>query len=72
MVWLPGPDKFTIYPQPGKTIQDAFMAKLTQHDWQLEVKMDIATVKQPSKVDAVYSIVNGTLFAEDRYFAIEW
>lgn len=48
------------------------MAKLTQHDWQLEVKMDIATVKQPSKVDAVYSIVNGTLFAEDRYFAIEW
>lgn len=81
VVWPPGSDNFTIYPQSGKKrgegngvkpIKDSFMAKLTQHGWQLEVKMDIATVKQPGKVDAVYSIGSGDLFAEDRYFAMEW
>ena len=75
VVWPPGSDKFTIYPQSGKKrgegngvkpIKNSFMAKLTEYGWQLEVKMDIATVKQPGKVDAVYLIESGALFPEDR------
>jgi hypothetical protein len=81
VVWPPGSNKFTIYPQSGKKrnegngvkpIKNAFMEKLTSFGWQLEVKMDIATVKMPGKVDAVYTVRDRDLFAEDRYFAIEW
>jgi hypothetical protein len=81
VVWPPESDKFTIYPQSGKKrgegngvkpIKEAFMAKLTRYGWQLEVGLNIATVAKPGKIDAVYPIGEGALFAEDRFFAIEW
>lgn len=74
VVWPPGSKSFTIYPQSGKKrgqgngvkpIKEAFMQKLTQYGWQLEVALDIATVRRPGKVDAIYAV-------GDKFFALEW
>lgn len=72
--WPLGSGSFTIYPQSGKKrgegngvkpIKDAMMASLRRAGWQLEAKLDIATVKKPGALDAVTCTPQG-------YFAVEW
>jgi hypothetical protein len=72
--WPPGASTFTIHKQSGKKrgegsgvkpIKDAFMAKLQTYGWDLETKVDIATVKTPGPLDATYKVGR-------RLFAVEW
>jgi len=72
--WPPGASTFTIHKQSGKKrgegsgvkpIKDAFMAKLMTYGWDLETKVDIATLKTPGPLDATYRVGN-------RLFAVEW
>ena len=43
------------------------MAKLQQFGWDLETKLDIATVVRPGPVDATCYVES-----KDKYFALEW
>jgi hypothetical protein len=72
--WSPGSGSFTIYKQSGKKrgegsgvkpIKDAFVAKLESYGWELEKRLDIATVRTPGRIDATYRI-------GDKFFAVEW
>jgi len=72
--WPPGSGSFTIYKQSGKKrgegsgvkpIKEAFVAKLESYGWELEKKLDIATVRTPGRIDATYKI-------GDKFFAVEW
>jgi hypothetical protein len=48
-----------------KPIKEAFMSKLRSYGWELETKVDIATVKRPGPLDATYKI-------GEKLFAVEW
>lgn len=72
--WPQGASTFTIHKQSGKKrgegsgvkpIKDAFMAKLQTYGWDLETKVDIATVKIPGPLDA-------TCRVGKKLFAVEW
>ena len=72
--WPPGSGTFTILKQSGKKrgegsgvtpIKKAFMATLKSHGWELETRINIATVKVPGPVDATCKV-------GDRLFAVEW
>lgn len=72
--WPPGSGSFTIRKQSGKKrgegsgvkpIKEAFMAKLEEFGWNLETRVDIATVKTPGPIDATRPV-------EDKLFAVEW
>jgi hypothetical protein len=72
--WPPGSGSFTILKQSGKKrgegsgvkpIKKAFMAKLKEFGWQLETRVDIATVRTPGPIDATRLVGN-------RLFAVEW
>ena len=72
--WPPGSGSFTIHKQSGKKrgegsgvkpIKEAFVAKLESYGWELEKKLDIATVRTPGRIDATYRI-------GDKFFAAEW
>jgi len=70
----PGSGKFTLYPESGKKsgqgngvtpIKNGFMNRLIQHGWKTEEPLDIATRKQPGKLDAV-------LYSTEGNIAVEW
>lgn len=72
--WPKGSGSFTLYDQSGKKrgegngvkpIKDACMQKLVQMGWELEKRLDVATVKRSGPMDAVYQV-------GDRYFCLEW
>lgn len=72
--WPQGSGSFTLYPESGKNrgegngvkpIKEACMLHLQSLGWTLEQPFDIATVKQPGKIDACYP-------ASGRFFALEW
>jgi hypothetical protein len=72
--WPPNSGKFTLYDQAGKRrgegngvkpIKDACMLHLKSLGWDLETRVDIATVAQPGPVDATCN-VGGKLFC------VEW
>ena len=72
--WPPGSGKFTIYPQSGKEkgegngvrpIKTSLMTQLKVAAWRLEERLDIATSKNPGKLDAV-------LYTDGGPFAVEW
>jgi len=72
--WPPGSGSFTLYDESGKhrkegngvtPIKDNCMAQLESTGWELEAKLDIATVRRPGPVDAAKQIGN-------RYFCVEW
>jgi hypothetical protein len=74
--WPPGSGNFTIRKQAGKKrgegsgvkpIKEACMAKLQKFGWDLETKLDIATVTRPGPIDATYFAKS-----ENKYFALEW
>jgi hypothetical protein len=74
VVWPPGSKKFTIYPESGKRrregngvkpIKDGLMRSLQHQGWELEKSMDIATLRKPGKLDAVFATSFGP-------FALEW
>lgn len=72
--WPLGTGKFLLYAQSGKNrnegngvvpIKKAFTKNLARLGWLLEAKIDIATVKRPGPIDAVYKI-------NKKSFAVEW
>ncbi len=72
--WPPGSGTFTIYPQSGKKagegngvgpIKNRLMEQLKVAAWRLEEPLDIATSKNPGKLDAVFITPFGP-------FAVEW
>lgn len=72
--WPPGSGMFKLYAQSGKKrgegngvvpIKEAFVKNLKQLGWDLETKVDIATLKKPGPIDATYIIDN-------KLFAVEW
>jgi len=72
--WPPGSGAFTLYPQSGKKrgegngvkpIKSVFLNNLKREGWDLETKLDIATVSRPGPIDATYNL-------GERYFAVEW
>ena len=72
--WPPGSGSFAIHKQSGKKrgegsgvkpIKEAFMAKLEDFGWNLETRVDIATVKTPGPIDATKPV-------GDKLFAVEW
>lgn len=72
--WPEGSDLFTIYPESGKKrgqgngvgpIKDSCMKTLKDYGWELESRLDIATVKNPGPIDATRQI-------QDILFALEW
>jgi len=72
--WPPGSGSFTLHPESGKKrgegngvkpIKDSCMNHLQSLGWTLEHPFDIATVKQPGKIDACYPVA-------DSFFALEW
>lgn len=74
MDWPPGSGTFTIYPESGKKrgqgngvvpIKLGLMQRLKTAGWNLEERIDIASRKQPGKIDAVY-------YTEERVVALEW
>ncbi|MCD6298737.1 MAG: restriction endonuclease [Deltaproteobacteria bacterium] len=74
--WPPGSSSFTIHKQSGKKrgqgsgvkpIKDACMAKLQRFGWDLETKLDIATVVRPGPIDATCYVKS-----KAKYFAFEW
>jgi hypothetical protein len=70
VVWPAGADSFTLYPVRKANgvvpIKKNFMEHLSQHKWELEKRMEIASRKKPGKIDAVKAISDG------RFFAVEW
>ena len=69
MEWPKGNGGFFVYPKKKgngvKPIKDGLMARLADWGWGLEVPMDIATVKRPGKLDAVFNTELGPI-------ALEW
>ena len=74
VVWPIGSDKFTIYPQSGKKrgegngvkpIKNGLMCQLKELGWDLEVPLDISSVKRPGNLDAVLYTLHGPV-------AVEW
>lgn len=74
VVWPEGTDKFTIYPQSGKKrgegngvkpIKYGLMRQLAELGWNLEVPLEISSVKRPGNLDAVLHTLNGPI-------AVEW
>jgi hypothetical protein len=72
--WPPGSGKFTLYPERGKErgkgngvkpIKQECMLQLERLGWELEARLDIATLKEPGRIDAVRDVRGG-------HFAIEW
>ena len=72
--WPQGSGSFTVYKESGKKrgegsgvkpIKQIFMSKLKSYGWELETKVDIATVTRPGPLDATYRIGS-------RLFAVEW
>ena len=72
--WPPGSGSFTLYDESGKErgkgsgvkpIKDACMHKLKSFGWQLETRLDIATVVRPGPMDATFPV-------RDRLFCVEW
>jgi hypothetical protein len=72
--WPAGSGSFSIRKQSGKKrgqgsgvkpIKGIFLARLKAHGWDLETKLDIATLTRPGPIDA-------TCRAGDKYFAVEW
>lgn len=74
VVWPPGSDKFTIYPESGKKtgqgngvkpIKNEFVKHLHQLGWELEKNFNFATAKGAGAIDATFKVNN-------KYFAVEW
>jgi hypothetical protein len=74
MNWPINGKKFIIYPESGKKrgkgngvkpIKLKLMEQLKKADWELEKKIDLATVKMPGKLDAVLNTPYGPV-------ALEW
>ena len=72
--WPPGSGSFTLFNESGKKrgqgsgvkpIKQACMQKLKSFGWQLETRVDIATVRRPGPMDATYKV-------KDRLFCVEW
>ncbi len=72
--WPPGSGSFILFDEPGKKrgqgsgvkpIKQACMQKLKSFGWQLETRVDIATVRRPGPMDATYKV-------KDRLFCVEW
>lgn len=72
--WPPGSGSFTLYDESGKErgkgsgvkpIKEACMNKLRSFGWQLETRLDIATVVRPGPMDATFPV-------RDRLFCVEW
>lgn len=72
--WPPGSDKFTICPESGKKrgkgngvkpIKGGLMVALARGGWKLEEPLDLATLKRPGKLDAVFYSAHGPV-------AVEW
>ena len=72
--WSIGSGSFILYPQSGKKrgegsgvkpIKIAFQKKLKEKGWELEKKLDIATVRRPGPIDATYPV-------NEKHFAVEW
>jgi len=72
--WPPGSGQFTIYPERGKKrgqgsgvkpIKNELMAELERKGWKLEEPLDLATVRQPGKLDAVLYTAYGPV-------AVDW
>jgi hypothetical protein len=71
--WPPGSKKFTIYPESGKKrgkgngvkpIKEGLMVALARGGWKLEHPLDLATLKKPGKLDAVFQSTHGPVAAE--------
>ncbi|HUG80102.1 MAG TPA: hypothetical protein VML01_00455 [Bryobacterales bacterium] len=74
VVWPIGSNKFTIYPQSGKKrgegngvkpIKNGLMCQLKELGWDLEVPLEISSVKRPGNLDAVLHTLYGPV-------AVEW
>jgi hypothetical protein len=72
--WPPGSGSFTLFDESGKKrgqgsgvkpIKQACMQKLKSFGWQLETRVDIATIRRPGPMDATYQV-------KDRLFCVEW
>jgi hypothetical protein len=72
--WPPGSGSFTLRDESGKKrgqgsgvkpIKQACMEKLKSLGWQLETRVDIATVRRPGPMDATHKV-------KDRLFCVEW
>jgi hypothetical protein len=72
--WPPDSGSFTLFDEPGKKrgkgngvkpIKQACMQKLKSFGWQLETRVDIATLKRPGPMDATFIVGN-------RLFCLEW
>lgn len=72
--WPIGSGSFTLFDQSGKSrgegngvkpIKDACMKYLSASGWDLETKIDIATLKQPGPIDATYKV-------GQKLFCVEW
>lgn len=74
VVWPPGTDSFTIYPESGKKrgqgngvtpIKAELMVALEDLGWKLELPLPLAVAQRPGKLDAVLSTAYGPV-------ALEW
>lgn len=72
--WPPNSGSFTLRDEPGKKrgegsgvkpIKHACMQHLRSLGWQLEVRIDVATLRRPGPIDAAISVGN-------RLFCEEW
>lgn len=72
--WPLGSGSFTLFDQFGKSrgegngvkpIKTACMQHLSKMGWNLETKINIATLKQPGPIDATYQ-------TRDKLFCVEW
>jgi hypothetical protein len=72
--WPKGSGKFILHDQSGKKrgegsgvtpIKNDFIRCLEQHGWLSEQELDIATLKKPGPIDAIYPV-------GDKHFALEW
>lgn len=72
--WPIGSGSFTLFNQSGKArgegngvkpIKEACMKHLSVMGWDLETKIDIATLRQPGPIDATYKVGN-------KLFCVEW
>ena len=75
VVWPPGSEAFTIYPESGKKrgegngvvpIKKGLMEELVKHRWKREQPLAIAVFKQPGDIDALLETPSG------RLVALEW
>lgn len=70
IVWPDKSNSFTLYPERKrngvKPIKLKFQQYLLGKGWQIEHRMQIASLSKPGPVDVVKKMPNG------KYFAIEW